>query len=179
MFLWSSKCKLVTSYIIEKTNEYNEKLVLRDRIVIPVMRINSLLYFIQVEYMKRTGRLMFVDKFYAWTSGPVIPAVYNYFTNIGQVNNIKTTDFIVDYSALSKSMKETIDSVLESTYNMDALDLAILSRVKDGPWDKKYNSLDVGHRQVISKRMMGHYYNDKEIFEGINCKKRVLKKNNY
>lgn len=175
MYLWSSRCKLVTSYIIEKTNEYNENIVLRDRITIPVMRVNLLLYFIQIEYIKRTGRFMFVDKFYAWTSGPVIPAVYEYFTNIGQVNNIKMTDFIVDYSALSKVMKETIDSVLEQTYNMDALDLSILSRVKDGPWYKKYDLLDVGHRQVIAKKMMIHYYGDKEIFDGINCKKRVLK----
>ena len=176
MYFWTFKCRVVVAYIIKRTNEYNERVRCKERVTMPVMRINLLLYFIQVEYIKRTGKCMFSDKFYAFPSGPAIPCVYDYFMNINEDKQIKEIKYIVNYSDISDVMKKTIDYVLEHTYCMDAIDLSLLSRVFDGPWDLKYEKNDIRHRQVISKKMIEQYYGDKELFSDVKSRRRVLKK---
>ena len=72
-------CIAAANYLIEKTNEYNKDRDFRNRIRMSGKRLQKLLYFSDIEHMKRYNISMLRDEFFAWPSGPVIPSVYMRF----------------------------------------------------------------------------------------------------
>ena len=73
-------CTAAANFIINEVNNHNVGKALRDQVIMSSKRLQKLLYFSEILYMvEHDGRSMFKDEFYAWPSGPVIPAVYRKF----------------------------------------------------------------------------------------------------
>ncbi len=158
----TAMCVAVANYIIEKVNEFNKGKKYSDQISMTCKRLQKLLYFSEVEYMKRhNGAPMFSDDFYAWPSGPVIPSVYYKFS---QYQNGEMTPIAGEHASITFDMIKVIDYVLEKTKDKDTVDLVEFSHVKDGPWSQAYNDKDPEHEQIVLKKDMRTFYADKDIF---------------
>ena len=65
----------IAKYIISKC--------FKEGVPVTNLRLQKLLYFIQLESYKRNFRLMFDDDMYAWQFGPVVPDVYYEYNMYG------------------------------------------------------------------------------------------------
>ena len=130
-------CIAAANYLIEKTNEYNKGRDFRNRIRMSGKRLQKLLYFSDIEYMKRYNTPMLRDNFYAWPSGPVIPSVYIRF---------------IQYQ-----------SGESSTIGVDTSKLVKASHAEGGPWDCVYNAFDKDHDQIVEKKKMREFYKDMNV----------------
>ena len=155
-------CTEAVNYIIRWTNEYNQDKDFAEQISMTCKRVQKLLYFSEIEYMKRNnGQSMFTDEFYAWPSGPVIPSVYHKFMPTQCYRGLKPID---TDSYLTKKTITAIDYVLNETKNMDTLDFVDLTKIYGGPWQHAYNADDPEHEQIISKVIMRKFYKTRRIF---------------
>lgn len=155
-------CIAAANYIIRRTNDYNKDREYCKQISMTCKRLQKLLYFSEIEYMKRNnGKPMFEDDFHAWPSGPVIPSVYRKFMQFQYGNMIPLES---NNSNLTKEMTDAMDIVLELTYNFDTVDLVDFSHVDGGPWARSYNADDPEHEQIISKEDIRDFYKKRNIF---------------
>ena len=145
-----------------QTNIANLTKQFSDQIPMTSKRLQKLLYFSDIEYMKNhDGQSMFDDEFYAWPSGPVIPSVYYKFMKFqnGVMQPIEQNDSLID-----EDVKHAIDIILSRTENMDTLDLVDYSHVDGGPWAHSYQRNDPDHNQTISKGAIYEFYKGRDIF---------------
>lgn len=157
----SKMCIAAANYIIERTNEYNTQNQYDKRVSLTCKRLQKILYFSEVQYMKQNdGQAMFSDEFYAWPSGPVIPSVYYQFMKYqnGEMLPNETQ------SSITKEMSDAIDHILENTWDRDTIDLVKDSHVPGGPWSQAYDGTDPEHKQTISKHKIYNYYKNREMF---------------
>ena len=157
----TAMCVAAANYIIEKTNKYNEGKPLVDQISMTCKRLQKLLYFSEVEYMKANGgKQMFSDDFYAWPSGPVIPSVYYQFMQY-QTGNMEPVSG--NHTPLDSDMMKVIDNVFEHTKNKGTSELVKESHVLGGPWSHAFNVNDPEHKQIISKEEMYEFYKHQNV----------------
>lgn len=152
----TSTCISAANYLIEKTNEYNSGVDFIEQISMSCKRLQKLLYFSEVYYMhQHGGQAMLKDEFYAWPSGPTVPAVYDKFMRYegGQMMFVETTD-----KSLNKDMRDALDAVFEKTVDIDTNTLVEMSQVFGGPWNQVYDPKDPGHFQIVTKESMYRFY---------------------
>lgn len=155
-------CVAAANYLIRETNKYNEGKDYAKRISMTCKRLQKLLYFSEIVYMKRNcGNPMFNEDFYAWPSGPVIPSVYRKFMQFqyGSMNPIESKT-----SCLPPEMTTAMDIVLKLTNDYDTVELVEFSHKEGGPWARKYNPDDPDHEQKISKDEIMRFYENRDIF---------------
>lgn len=158
----TAMCIAAANYIIEATNTFNKANPNR-RISMTCKRLQKILYFSGIEYMKRNnGRSMFADDFHAWPSGPVIPSVYHKFSNCQNGNMQPILDGI--HNPLTQAMIDALKYTLERTWDIDTLDLIDISHEEGGPWRRFYNDADAKHEQIIPKTDIYEYYKLKAVF---------------
>jgi uncharacterized phage-associated protein len=155
----------VANYIVEQIDKYNEVRNSQERIIMSIQRLQKLLYFCDIEDMKRhDGKPLFEEEFNAWPEGPAIPNLYNLFEHYSSgrlgLNWRKATPEPID-----DDIKSVIDDVLNATQDLDREDLIQLSKITDGPWHNVYRDDDKGHTQIISKEEMYDFYLTKQLFE--------------
>lgn len=153
-------CIAAANYLIEKTNEYNKGRDFRNRIRMSGKRLQKLLYFSDIEYMKRYNTPMLRDNFYAWPSGPVIPSVYIRFIQY-QSGEMKPAEGT--HTPLKKDEQEILDLVFSSTIGVDTSKLVKASHAEGGPWDCVYNAFDKDHDQIVEKKKMREFYKDMNV----------------
>ena len=142
----TAMCIEAANYIINRTNEFNFKRNYSDKISMTCKRLQKILYFSEIEYMKRNkGQVMFNDNFYAWQSGPVIPAVYDVFVQYqnGEMYPVEEGQ----HTPITPEMINVLNYVFEKTVEIDTYDLVEKSHEPNGPWDKVYNEEDIHVRQ--------------------------------
>lgn len=175
------ECRLVANYIIEKTNIYNEGKTLRNQILMSNKRLQKLLYFFDIEYMKENnGYSFFTDEFYAWPSGPVIPDIYRKY--IQYQDGIMNPDYSCKGNELPRDVKLIIDGLLDATKEIDTVDLINICKVENGPWHQVYKQDDSKHQQIISKDEMYIYHLDKNLFNKDNnilTKEKIINDMNF
>lgn len=168
-------CYSVASYIAESINNYNIDKTINEKIFINGNKLQKILYFCDIEYMKsNNGISMFEDEFYAWPKGPVIPDIYYLFflTSGGEMHSLT-----YQREPLTINIKETIDRVLDSMGSLNTIDLINLTQVEGGPWSKVYNKDAKNHEQIISKKEMFKFYSkeknkkQKFTFLAVPCRK--------
>ena len=159
----SEMCIAAANYIIERTNTYN-KSTSDSVILMTCKRLQKLLFFSDIEYMKRNeGRSMFNDEFHAWPSGPVIPSVYYKYMKYqsGQMSPVIESG----HSPLTQSMQDSLDYTLKTTWRIDTRDLVEISHVEGGPWRRFYNDNDPKHEQIIPKHEIFLFYRCRNALE--------------
>lgn len=158
----SKMCIAAANYLIKQTNDFNKGKKYSERISMTCKRLQKLLYFSEIEYMKTyNGEAMFTDDFHAWPSGPVIPSVYDVFVQY-QNGEMRTVDE-TNHSNITDNMKAILKKIFEETTNIDTYDLVEYSHISDGPWAKVYDAQDDRHEQVISKQEMIKFYQNRAI----------------
>lgn len=165
------ECCSVANYIIAEINKYNEDKLFSEQILLNVKKLQKLLYFCDIEYMKQyDGTPMFQDDFHAWPSGPVITEVYLQFAVFqdGKMYH----QYGVNNFSITEEMKSVINSVIEATKEMDTIDLVKISQIENGPWSNVYNADDPNHGQIISKKEMFEFYSNIELFSNIENHKK-------
>ena len=153
----TAMCIAAANYLINKTNEFNKGKKYSERISMTCKRLQKLLYFSEVEYMKtNAGNAMFNDEFHAWPNGPVIPSVYDVFVQFqnGEMHPVPEEG----HSQLTKEMEKVLDKIFERTQDIDTVDLVEMSHKCEGPWSKAYVHNDDKHEQIISKNEMLKFY---------------------
>lgn len=158
----SEMCIAAANYIIERTNTYNKQNP-STTIFMTCKRLQKLLYFSEIEFMKRNnGQSMFKDEFHAWPSGPVIPFIYHKFMKYqyGKMDQIQEDG----HSSLTQAMIDALEYILQKTWDLDVLDLIETSHIDGGPWRRFYNATDPKHEQIIPKHEIFAFYKTREIF---------------
>ncbi len=153
-------CIAAANYLIEKTNEYNKGRDFRNRIRMSGKRLQKLLYFSDIEYMKKYNIPMLRDEFFAWPSGPVIPSVYIRFIQY-QSGEMRPAEGA--HTPLKKEERDILDVIFNATIGMDTSKLVKASHVKGGPWDCVYNESDKDHGQILDKKEMWKFYKDMSV----------------
>lgn len=169
----TDECHLAVNYIIKKTMEYNFDKSYSEQIILTIKRIQKILYLSQILYMNRFGKNMFEDEFYAWPSGPAIPVLYDKSDQLLK-DGMDRYEAVKD-TVVRKKMMEVIDSVLNITNNVSALNLVKLSTTEESPWSKVYSPNDENHKQLISKEEIYNY--SKRVnptTEFLNCSKENI-----
>ena len=159
----TSMCIAAADYLIERTNEYNSKKQLyRDKILMTCKRLQKLLYFSEVYFMKRNkGKFMFTDDFYAWASGPVIPSVYRKYVHFQTGEMMPSGE--ENHTPLTEEMRRVLDIVFEETICKETSELVDASHVDGGPWQQVYDKDDIEHKQIVSKESMFAFYVSKQM----------------
>lgn len=113
------------------------------------LQLQKILYFTQVEYIKKNDKLLFEDEFQAWSYGPVIYNVwrpYNLY-NRNHISEIKIGK-VVDNKALNKFITENI----EMYFRKNVWDLVDLSH-KQKPW----KSTVANNKKFISNKVIYNF----------------------
>jgi uncharacterized phage-associated protein len=112
------------------------------------MKLQKLLFFAYGWYWVEKDQPLFNEKIQAWKYGPVIPSVYHkvkvYGTNpiIEKIRDIQVKDNSVSFTTpeldpeKDKYEIEFLDFIWELYSKFSPIQLANLSHVKGGPWDK-------------------------------------------
>lgn len=107
------------------------------------LKLQKMLYFLWVDFFKRTGRMLFFDEFYAWQLGPVIPNVYyEYCSYAGRP--------IVEYYNTNVSVEDQaiLDSLVKQYASIPASQLVNMTHRKGSAWDTVFRD-GAGNRNVI------------------------------
>lgn len=104
------------------------------------LKLQKLLYFAQVEYLKKYGKPLFSDPIEAWKYGPVVRAVYDWLRDCGAY---VITEFDVDLSDADNISGEEADFLsefFEKGQEHSAWSLVTKTHAKGSAWDQVYNN---------------------------------------
>ena len=169
----SKKLMALCNYIILEMEKYNKDKAFRDKVSLHTKRLQKILYFSEVEYMRRNnGKVLFNDEYNAWPSGPVVANVYSFYALYvdGQIK----PRYVEKMPNLNDNEKEIIDYVIKKTIDMDTVDLVNLSTLEFPLFNKYYDEDDLMHEQIIPKNEIYNYYKDRELFETLSWDSKYL-----
>ncbi len=107
------------------------------------LKLQNVLYFVWIDFYKKTGRKLFFDNICAWQFGPVVPIVYyEYCPYAGR----SITRY--ESAQIENCDEEIIDEILERYMDASAYELVDRSHAQGSPWDIIYQDGN-GNRDVI------------------------------
>lgn len=128
-------------------------------------RLQKLLYFVQVEFIKETGQAAFKEEIEAWSFGPVVPEIYRKYKifggeNIILNNNINVFSILsslrdIYNEKISKHDGQIINKVLDEASYLPTAELVRISHIQD-PWKNAYNKDNP--KNVITKESIYEYF---------------------
>lgn len=131
------------------------------------LRLQKLLYFVQVEFVKTYNYAAFKEEIEAWSFGPVVPQIYRKYKIFGReniiLNSITNSEiFSLDIDDetsekyISFNDKETINKVLNEAAEFPTAELVRISMVQK-PWKDAYNG-DPYTSNIITKESIYDYF---------------------
>lgn len=121
----------VANTFISKSKEEN--------VDITPMKLQKLIYIMYKNYLQRTNRKLFSDKFEVWKYGPVVPSVYQAFK---EYRSNAITDYYYSspdtYSTVKMNKNKNFDDVFKGVWNkyseLDGVYLSQLTHRKETAW---------------------------------------------
>ena len=112
------------------------------------LRLQKLLYFIQLESYKKNTIFMFDDDLYAWQFGPVVPEVYYEYNMYGG------SPILLHYDTLNIKLNDRIliNQVIREKNNTPIWQLVTNTHKEGGPWFITVN--EFGLRTAIGKKLI-------------------------
>lgn len=141
--------KFVAQYIIAYEHQKNR--------CVSNLRLQILLYFVQIKYLVSTGNLLFCTPTEAWPTGPVVPAVYQQYRIFGGAT-IPISERTSDIHALKEGDAAIINPMLECCAKYSTIDLINNSK-KQQPWRDAHSHLG---SKVISANKILKYFSENE-----------------
>lgn len=143
-----SKAIDVAKFIVETVQKE-----LKDHYDVSHLKLQKLLYYVQLYYLGRYFSPMVSHKFEAWEHGPVYPEIYSDLKKCGS-QTIFPEDIQGDSSALSKKEKELIEEVMLTYAKLSAWQLCYKTHA-EMPWK---NAWEKGKSTPISMEDMKIFY---------------------
>lgn len=130
----------IAKYIISKC--------FKEGVPVTNLRLQKLLYFIQLESYKVYGKQLFNNDIAAWQFGPVVPDVYYKYSVYAGM------PILLQYDNLNLCNKVTniVDDVIEKNKNIPIWKLVEITHKPDGPWDITINKF--GLRSIINSDLI-------------------------
>lgn len=115
------------------------------------LKLQKMLYFAQVEYLKEYGKPLFSENIQAWRYGPVVKEVYDWIISAGCGPYVITNFDVVleDLSNIPDHICTFLDKIWEKYQEYSAWKLVKKTHENGSVWNKVYANGD-GDRQIIS-----------------------------
>lgn len=117
------------------------------------LKLQKMLYFLWVDYYKKTGRRLFADEICAWKLGPVVPEVYyEYCQYAGMPINMCYV------SEIDKEDESILDELILKYVGVPASELVSRTHASGTAWDYifengKGNRKPIPFDLIINKEM--------------------------
>lgn len=125
----------LAKYIVNKCYKDNKP--------ISNLQLQKIMYYIQKDFLHRTGYVAFDDLIEAWQFGPVVPNVYYHFCGYGAMPITITYDCI----NIAEQDKSYIDKIVEEKRDLDPWELVSETHKNGSAWGKSYK---YGCKNVIN-----------------------------
>lgn len=109
------------------------------------LQLQKILYFVQGEYFKKTGELLFDEDFLAWQLGPVVQSVYDQYCVYG---GSKIYDD--ELPNIEQCVSDIIDPVILRRSKQTAWKLVNDAHKDGGAWKLSYN----GNKSTVIKKSL-------------------------
>ena len=114
------------------------------------LQLQKILYFCQLEYLRKTGSFLFADDFQAWKYGPVIPSVYRRYSVWGG----KRISFLSGLKPrISSAVTEIINGEIRSKRAKEPWELVDETHKHGSPWSLVYKE-GMGDGDVMAKELL-------------------------
>lgn len=107
------------------------------------LKLQKMLYFLWVEFYKKTGRMLFIENIYAWQLGPVVPEVYYEYCSYAGRPIIGVYN-----SAINSEDIAILNSIIEQYVYVSASELVNRTHARGTAWDSVYRD-GAGNRNII------------------------------
>lgn len=117
------------------------------------LKLQKVLYYIQLAFILNRKEDAFVDEMEAWPYGPVVREVYNNYSSYG------STKICLQYpnaNVFNEDELTIIHAVLYNCLNKNAWDLVEMTHEPGGPWDITYDQ-GRGYKKVINRDLIRKY----------------------
>lgn len=158
-----SKNKIYTAieiarYIINYANDHT--------LIVSNLKLQKILYFIQLEFLTEKNAPCFNDNIEAWGFGPVVPTVYKEFKKYGDLNIPKIVHYYDDSDGvwnvklikyrpqINKEDRCIIDDVINECNKYSTTQLVDIT-CKQTPWVKAYGKRD----KIIDIHLLNDFIN--------------------
>lgn len=145
----------IAEYIIKKYNEI--------KVEITNLYLQSLLFLLQKEFIKKNGKKLFSDEISAWNYGPIVENVYYDYSGFGSLSFWIFKEF-EKLEKIDKEIKVFIDDFISKFKNYDYFEIHNLSKLPNGAWEnaikrkgniEEYDMLkEIEHSKNRSVRIM-------------------------
>lgn len=107
------------------------------------LKLQKMLYFLWVDYYKKTSRKLFFDDICAWQLGPVVPEVYYEYCSYGG------RPISAEYaSEIKKNDQWILDDLIDDYIDVPASVLVSRTHKSGSAWDRIYKN-GLGNRKII------------------------------
>lgn len=115
------------------------------------LQLQKIMYFLQSVYCRSMhGKLLFPEEFEAWPYGPVLPEVYEQFSNYGgRLIHERFENPVI----LSIGTKTFIDEGIEVLRTKSPWDLVRTSHAPGSPWDQIWKG-GLGFKETIPNELI-------------------------
>ena len=134
------KALVIAKYIIDKC--------FQDGSPITNLRLQKILYFVQLESYRKCDVPAFDEEIEAWQFGPVVPVVYYEYCNYVGMPILERYDIIED---INSNTRNVIDYVLKKYAGYSVWDLVNITHAEGSPWNKTYVAYE---KRIISKELI-------------------------
>lgn len=146
--------KKVASYFISKANALGDgNKELSGNNDLTNLKLQKLLYFTQVEYLKKHGEKLFDEEIQAWQYGPVVKEVYDWLKGCGAYVITEFDIALEDLSDIPDDIKAFLDEMWNKYQKYSAWGLVEKTHEKNSAWDKVYAGGN-GDKKVIDVNLL-------------------------
>ncbi len=117
----------ISRYVVNMCTEENRP--------VTNLKLQKLMYYIWIDYYKKTGEFLFNNDICAWPLGPVVPDVYDEFCAYGGLPIQKR----YDSNILCGVVKSVISASLDTWGQYSASTLVDMTHMQGKPWEKIYD----------------------------------------
>ena len=142
------KASDVSEFIILRCNDIGNK--------IDDLKMQKMLYFVWMDYFKKTRMELFSDPFEAWECGPVVVSVYNKYKSFG--------DRSLPYSGrndISEEDRKILIPFIDKYSALKGSELVRKSHMRNGPW---YEVYEYGKKHIVIDRESMKKYTDPKLY---------------
>ena len=144
------KATYIAKYIINEMNNINEE--------ITQLKLQKLLYFTEAYYMAVYNKKeLFIDKFYAWTYGPVCKTIYDEYRIY---SNLPILSDETNLQSIDEKISESIKIICNLFGKRTATELIRLTHMKNSPWyNTTKNSKSCISKEETKKWFLNNFIN--------------------
>ncbi len=106
------------------------------------LKLQNLLYFVWIEYYRRTNSELFFENIYAWATGPTVPTVYYEFGCFAGLPIRR------EYAEECTEDARIIDDIVNQYIDIPVAKLVEMTHEDGGSWQAVYQG-GIGAKQII------------------------------